>query len=381
MIFAIYGVNFENKGAELMLRGIHDKIHEWSPANIVACHLLTGNFQQRNKLGIYHLTERQISRLPILEKYIDPVAHLIPSFLRKKNHLILTSEVDVILDASGFAYSDQWGSKASERMALKCQKWRKENKKIILLPQAFGPFENPRVKEAMITIVNNVDLIFARDQISYDYIKALSIPINHVKIAPDFTNLLQGEKPSYIEKLTNRPCLVPNQRMLDKTGSNASTSYIDFIVSVINNLREKQRNPFILVHETKDINLAEKIASLLSQPIDIIQEENPLCLKYILGQVELLIGSRFHSLISALSQGTPCLGTGWSHKYQTLFAEYNCSDCLINFADSIADNLAKLDYLLDEEHKKIVVEKIKLSAVEQKKLSQSMWINVQSILD
>ncbi len=36
-------------------------------------------------------------------------AILIPAFIRKKLRFALNKEVDVVLDASGFAFGDQWG--------------------------------------------------------------------------------------------------------------------------------------------------------------------------------------------------------------------------------------------------------------------------------
>ncbi len=379
MIFAIYGVNFQNKGAELMLYATQEKIKEWDKTNSVACHLLIGNFEQRNSKDISHLMERRIYRFPKFDNLTSLFSKLIPSFIRAKNNLILESEVDVIFDASGFAYSDQWGPDASQQMAKRCLKWKRQNKKIILLPQAFGPFENPQVKEAFITIANNVDLIFARDDISYNYISNLPISLANVKIAPDFTNLVKPQQTSYIKDLANRIAIVPNQRMLDKTLDLTSNQYFEFLTKAINYLHEQKKNPFILVHETKDIDLAQKLKLNIKKPIQIIQEENPLILKGILGQSDFVIGSRFHSLISALSQNIPCIGTGWSHKYQTLFQEYNCSELLVTFeVTNMEVSLNKLNLLLNYQSKSEIVNKIKVSSEKQKELSQLMWEKVQS---
>jgi colanic acid/amylovoran biosynthesis protein len=382
MIFALYGVNFQNKGAELMLYATKQQIKIWNQNNILACDLLTGTFQQRNSLGVHHLARRTIGRFPQLEKYMTPVAKLIPSFLRKKYQITLDSEVDIIFDASGFAYSDQWGFYASERMASNCLQWKKEKKKIILLPQAFGPFENPRVRNAFITIINNVDLIFARDEISYKYISELPVSLDNVKIAPDFTNLLEPEQPDYINDLIGKVCIVPNQRMLDKTGDGVSNQYLDFLIHAINYLYDLGKTPFILVHETKDIELAKKLQSMIDKAITVVQEQNPLYLKGILGKSDILIGSRFHSLISALSQNVPCIGTGWSHKYKSLFQEYGCSEFLVNFeTESIEDNLQKLKILTEETSKHEVINKITISCNKQKKLSIKMWDEVRAVLD
>ena len=78
--------------------------------------------------------------------------------------IVLDKEIDIVIDAAGFAYSDQWGEKASLGLASSCRSWKDNGAKVILLPQAFGPFENPVIRRAMISVVDNVDLVFAREK-------------------------------------------------------------------------------------------------------------------------------------------------------------------------------------------------------------------------
>ncbi|MUL35712.1 polysaccharide pyruvyl transferase family protein [Gloeocapsopsis dulcis] len=382
MNFSIYGVNFFNKGAELMLHAVKQQIHQWDRNNTLSAHLKIGSFEKRRQAGINHLAWASWRDRKSYEGSIaNFTASLVPKSIRKKYAITLESEIDVILDASGFAFSDQWGSAKAERTAEVCSQWKKQGKKIILLPQAFGPFTSESIKGAMIKIINNVDLIFARDELSYEYLHELAVPLENVKIAPDFTNLVRGVEPEYIEDLTDRPCIIPNNRMMDKTSSAVSNQYLSFLVASIKHLLEQGLEPFILIHEANDFALAKQLQSQVSPTVSLVQEENPLHLKYILGKCHLVISSRFHGLISALSQGTPCLGTGWSHKYQMLFKSYDCLEVLVNFEDSLEENLSKLDLIIHQPTRAKIIESIEHAANHQKELSQKMWVEVKQLID
>ena len=188
--FTITGVNFINKGAELMALAAQQEVFKWDPKNTISLPLHNGNFRQREEAGFRNLLWRPSKKMPFLSSILGSVKYL-PIRLRNHFSLTLESEVDIILDASGFVYSDQWGPYLSESFLAYYLKCKSQGKKIILLPQAFGPFENPRVKEAFVKILECADLVFPRDKISYEYVLNLNCSTKNVKLAPDFTNLVQ----------------------------------------------------------------------------------------------------------------------------------------------------------------------------------------------
>jgi polysaccharide pyruvyl transferase WcaK-like protein len=380
MKFAINGVDFQNKGGELMMHAVKQQVQEWDSQNTLSAHLKVGSYAQRQAIGVKHLTYRSSRQMPFTADLVSALTGLIPQPIRDRYSLTLESEVDVIFDASGFAFSDQWGPEDTERMASLCQRWKKQGKRSILLPQAFGPFTGDRIQKAFIQIVENVDLIFARDQVSYDLVRQLPISMDKIKIAPDFTNLVKGVEPDYIDDLRGRPCITPNYRMIDKAAA-TSSGYLDFLSAMIDHLLAKGLEPFILIHETKDVDLGKLLQEKASRKIQVIVEDSPLCLKGILGTSQLLIGSRFHGLVSALSQGIPCLGAGWSHKYQMLFDSYDCSNLLVDPNGNLTETLATLDAVLNEPTRSQMMEKIVQASATQKQLSRQMWADVKAMLN
>src|SRR5690606_29918631 len=106
--------------------------------------------------------------------------------------------------------------------------------------------------------------------------------------------------------------------------------------------------------------------------IPIIWESHPVEIKGIIGNVYAVITSRFHGLVSALSQGTPCLATSWSHKYEMLLKDYKYEDGLLPINDLSAseDKIAKL---LDRESNVSIRKNLEEQSKVQKALSKEMW--------
>ncbi|MEM6350532.1 MAG: polysaccharide pyruvyl transferase family protein [Cyanobacteria bacterium P01_D01_bin.14] len=384
--FAIYGVNFFNKGAELMLHACRQQVYQWDKDNSLSAHLQIGSMKQRKQAGLDHLLwlypRERLSRKSRMANLFYSVLDLAaPKQLLRKYDIVTDPEVDVILDASGFAFSDQWGALKTEMFARNCLRWKKQGKKIILLPQAFGPFTERRIQEAFKTVIDSIDLIFARDQVSYNYVKKLSPHIGNLRLAPDFTNLLLGATPDYIDQLVGRPCIIPNKRMLDKTIFSVNSNYISFLVLVITHLLKKGLHPFILIHESNDFDLSLHLQSIVGKKVQIIQENDPIYLKGILGNCEVVIGSRFHGLVSALSQGIPCIGTGWSHKYRQLFDNYKCSDFLVKLGEDHDKTTRILDSLTEKNFRNATAALIQESANVQKERSRNMWAEVENFLE
>ncbi|MEQ9551479.1 MAG: polysaccharide pyruvyl transferase family protein [Coleofasciculus sp. G3-WIS-01] len=381
MIVEIQGVDFINKGGELMTHAIVQHVASLPGNNIVAAHLRMGNFQQRAKTGLHHLSWVYYEKAPWVGSVIDGFSRFIPKPLLNSLKITTNSQIYAVLDASGFTYGDQQGARMIEIMANRTKRWKKEGKKLILLPQAFGPFQKKAVKEAFLEILKNADFVFARDPVSYHYLMELECSQSKIKIAPDFTNLVKGEIPPYFQSNSRQGCIVPNYRMIQRTSSAEKENYLSFLTFCTKYLIKKGIEPFALIHETnRDYELALQLQSEVGVAIKIIQEPNPLYIKGILGNCFIVIGSRFHSLVSTLSQGVPCMGTGWSHKYQMLFEDYNCSDSLVSPIDSPDKISNLLDKLIEEPSRSELIAGINAGATEQKKRSTQMWRDVDHFL-
>ena len=382
MFYEVQGVEFVNKGAELMLRAIVQHLQAVDGQARVAADLSRRyrNAEGRAKANLEYLTWVN-NRLPKSGTIVNGLAGLLPKTTRRNLQLVLNQEIEVLLDASGFSYTDQWGAPYARSMADKLSRLKAEGKKIILLPQAFGPFTDPGVRSAFAVILENSDLVFARDRVSYDYVAEFTGTEGKLNLAPDFTNLVKGRVPANFTPQEKSVCIIPNVRMLDKTTPEVGEKYLTFIANCIQCLFDLDLQPFIMVHQTgKDYEIALDLQQQFGERLKVIAETDPLAIKGIIGQCYAVISSRFHGIVSSLSQGIPCLATGWSHKYQMLFADYRCPQLLMNPLFEPEEIKAKIALVTTEPSRTEIAATIQQAAQEQKELSKSMWEQVHQVI-
>jgi len=372
-IVEVVGPSFHNKGDSMMAYAIEQRLGS-------RC-ILAYDSRAQIPPWLWRPVQALIRRSPRLArsaKYY--LAYLLPDRLRLAWRIVNYKDIRAILDCSGFQYGDQWIKLKLDWRINHYRRIKEAGGKVIMLPQAFGPFQSRVVRERILNVLKSVDLVFARDEVSAQYLKELEIGTLQIKTSPDFTNLIPGKKPSDAALWADRVCLVPNARIVDMTQAEVGNIYIDFLLSCISSLRKKGLKPVILLHENTDHQLAHLINNHIEEKLPVI-DVNPIESKGILGCCHSVISSRYHALASALSQGTPCLGTSWAHKYLGLFEDYGCPECLFESLDSDQEIEKKLLLIIDPHQRTMLVERIKENAEILKQNSMEMWKEVETILD
>ena len=376
MFIEINGVEFVNKGAELMLHAILQMVSQKIPQTKFVLKPGTYSpYEKRAKLGLYQKIWFSKFRIPF-GMYYGKYVH---KRLREYYGLVCHEEINVVLDASGFAFGDQWGSGNTIAMAKALRRWKKLGIKVIFLPQAFGPFSTRQIRKAFHIVTTQADRIYARDSISYKHIVDLVGELPNLRQAPDFTVLLRGRVPSYFDGASHDVAIITNRRMVDKVSRSVAERYIPLLIICVRHFLDSGYKPFFLVHGGReDEELAQKAVRSLGSNVPIITEENPLKMKGIIGTCKAVMSSRYHGLISALSQGVPSIGTGWSHKYRELFDEYGCPDFLLT-PDTNEPQIMSVLTLFTRNREELKKKLIK-PAAQHKQLAIEMWNDVLHII-
>ena len=379
MIIEVRKAGFRNKGAELMLLAIVARLRAAYPEATLTMVPSAPNgsqpFAKLTALGFY--PKASLNRRGI---EFGDAAGLIPGRLRRRYGLVLDREVDVVIDTAGFAYSDQWGIESSLELSRATRRWRRRGSKVILMPQAFGPYSDDAIRKAILCAVDNADLVMPRDSTSYRYLTEVTGQRDYIRQYPDFTNLIEGIVPDGFETEDLGVAIVPNFRMIEKTDEASSGRYLPFMTGCARRLIELGARPYVLVHEgVDDGRLAVRISEA-SGGIPIVKEDDPLKIKGILGLSYAVVASRYHALVSALSQGVPAVATGWSHKYTELFEDYGFPEGVLSIDDEAGRIDAMMDRLIDAEANKEITAQLLQSSARLKSLSEEMWATVQSVI-
>jgi len=377
MLIEIKGVQFVNKGAELMLHAILQQLNLHFPkAEICLAHNANSPYIKRAAIGAFQKINLR-KNIVDLNRFFYFVPKFIRRYFKNRFGIVTEADVDVILDASGFGYGDQWSDLIMQQVACEVSRVERLGKKYIFMPQSLGPFTRVKNKKYAQQAFSNASLVFARETPSYEHILSLGECHNNLFKVPDFTNLLEPDNHIDYTYYKDSIVVIPNSKMLSSKNKDIwwRENYILTFVTLANKAIALGEKVLILNHSgVEDALLCAEMSSHIKSPIETVEPLDPVHIKAIIASSKLVISSRFHGCVSALSQSIPCIATGWSHKYKELFSEYGVDDLLLTSGVSTIKLEQKLeDCLVQLAYTKCDLEK---HALIYKQQSTEMWEKV-----
>lgn len=263
-------------------------------------------------------------------------------------------KIDGIIDISGFAYSDVWGAEPAERSLVWVRHCRKKGIPYVYMPQAWGPFTKPQVARIVTEMCRSCSLVYARDEESFAYLRELSEESrDKVKLAMDIAFQFQGaDKETGASVLKDLGIetgsypvvgLTPNLRVYERMeGEGSRSSYVKLLINIAHYCMAEWDAAIILIpHEIALGQSARKDDRFLCRLIhEGISDQGKVAnmsenltadsIKAVISNLDMVVGSRFHSIVFALASRVPAVALGWAHKYGELMRNVGLGDFFLD---------------------------------------------------
>lgn len=341
---------FKNRGDQLMLEACIDQVRARLPEATIAIP------ERAWRDGATWCLQRNI--LPFSGPAVsfkggakNAVKRVAERFLSRSPVRLYPDQIDLVLVSPGFRYGDSFASffppTASQNEIRKYRSFRKRGRRIVFLPQAFGPFREQAVRDLARTILPLASLVYAREETSHRFLAEIMPDANNIRICPDFTCLCRPKSGVVRFQTGSYAVIVPNARMMDKTAPSIASAYPMFLEAVCSAISEKGIPVVLLNHEgPADEEILWELNAKFGNRFPVLSGLSGVACKDVIGRSKIVISSRYHGVVSGLTQGVPTLCTSWSHKYEQLLAEHGRPGNALNVR-SIPESVAKVLHALD----------------------------------
>jgi len=301
---------------------------------------------------------------------------------RKKNQKCLQDSLEKIIkdaeyfiDVSGYALGSAWGWLKSIDYLLNIAVAKKYSVPYYIFPQSIGPFNYRFIDKLPLNFLMKSYLkypnkIFCREKEGLSSLYKFTK--NNIERAYDI--VLQGQeydlsniyiKKPYLKNIkieSNSVAIIPNTKVIERI--EAGKLYSTYI-SIIDKLINAGKKIYILRHSFEDIDICKKMKQYYPDNgvLELIPDDlNAIELERVVKQFDLIVASRYHSIIHAYKNGIPVLVIGWATKYRELLDTFGQSEYHFDVRGGLDDdkvNLA-LDKLLSsyQSEKKKIIDKM-----------------------
>ena len=257
------------------------------------------------------------------------------------------------------------------------------NKRLIMLPQTYGPYKRPLTKLMARYILSYSDLIYSRDRAGVSYVTKIlngATGGKEVRFAPDVGFVLDPQRPrrmdvgSLLNVRTDKSVVIginvsgllyyggytrDNIFGLKENYKHIISGIIDFLMAKENFLLLLIPHVFAPIESMESdvgacLDMYEKFSAKYPARVFMARGRyDQRQIKYIIGLSDFFLGSRMHACIAALSQCIPAVGLAYSEKFEGVFATVQSEQFVIDLRNHKKDEILKVVFNAFEERKVI----------------------------
>jgi colanic acid/amylovoran biosynthesis protein len=265
-------------------------------------------------------------------------------FFKKRFKLDRIQNPDFVFDISeGDSFSDIYGKERFYAVLNSKIFFRNKGIKQALLPQTIGPFKSEEYEREAFEVMNDLNMVMARDKQSYDYAKKF-LPKEKISETIDLAFYLPYEKQNFPSDVVNVGInvsgLLWNGGYTRNNQFNMKTDYQELVRNTIEYfLKQPNVQLYLVPHViTQDGSVEDDLAvsTHLESEYPGVKVapifNNPIEAKSYISGLDFFTGARMHACIAAFSSGVPVFPLAYSRKFNGLFGETlqfeNFGDCV-----------------------------------------------------
>ena len=271
------------------------------------------------------------------------------------------AETDIVVDLSGISFTDYFGAINPIEHSYNILLCRLLKKPIVKYSQAMGPFESKLNRFLAKIFLPKVDLLVARGEVTERYLREIGIT-KQIYVLADSAFLLQPAPSKRADEILSDERIAKdnteqfigisvNYNLYKWCASdNLENRYVTLMAKIADYLVKNFNAIVVFVpYEIRpdgrdDRFVIERIWETIKNKhrINTIKKEYDTTeLKSIIGQFDLFLGARFHSIIASTSMHVPTVVIAWSHKYYEVMKmlgqeKYVCDYKTVTFDELIS---------------------------------------------
>jgi len=199
--------------------------------------------------------------------------------------------------------------------------------KVVLYSNGAGPLTEKISTKLTEKVLNNVDIITIREEMSWNLLRQLKITKPQILLTADSALTLKCFNETDVDDFLRNQGVDLSLPILgfSITGCRDwSNKFIEYIFLIANFMRDKyQMNIIFLPTESGGAAFCEKILNRMDGEGYIIKGNTISQTIGIIKKVDMLISNRYHPLVFSAGVGTPAIGIAWERRIESVVDYYN----------------------------------------------------------
>mgnify|MGYP000048597936 CR=1 FL=1 len=280
------------------------------------------------------------------------------------------SESDLVVDIWGIGFSDTISKRTFRSSVLSGGRFlvgRILGKRVVKYTADLGPFDTRWNRFFSKWYFNHtVDLILARSESTRQRLLQLGVK-TPIKVCPDTAFLLPAERSPFSEGLVKRrqegrPIVGFSVSHMAARQSGDWARYIEQVAHLADHVVKTTGAEIVFIPNELSPDVSADDVHFSQLVLDAMQSRDKAVIaptadltapqvKGVIGQCDVVVASRYHTIVAALSQAIPTLAIGWHAKYEGVMSLVGQEEFVCHVRSMTLDDLkTKFTVLWNSRH-------------------------------